>query len=144
MLVVSIYLLDSTGQNFPKFRFQDTAYDQRPRRVLEGRRKSLSRLSPNLKDGGVNLSRSSTIILTHSHTSKGILLNVGGQTGKDCLFIWADGVKVADRRDRTRNFSLRKRCTNHCTTGPHTSTIKRPHSLFSVKISPQDWQKIER
>ena len=46
--------------------------------------------------------------------------NVGGQTGKDCLLTWADGVKVADRRDRTRNLSLRKRCTNHCTTGPHT------------------------
>ena len=30
---------------------------------------------------------------------KGILFNVGGQTGKDCLFTWADGVKVADRRD---------------------------------------------
>ena len=25
-------------------------------------------------------------------------------------------MKVADRRDRTRNLSLRKRCTNHCTT----------------------------
>ena len=48
--------------------------------------------------------------------------NVGGQTGKDCLLTWADGVKVADRRDRTRNLSLRKRCTNHCTTGPHTIT----------------------
>ena len=43
--------------------------------------------------------------------------NVGGQTGKDCLLTWADGVKVADRRDRTRNLSFRKRCTNHCTTG---------------------------
>ena len=42
-----------------------------------------------------------------------ILFNVGGQTGKDCLLTWADGVKVADRRDRTRNLSLRKRCTNH-------------------------------
>ena len=41
---------------------------------------------------------------------KGILFNVGGQTGKDCLLTWADGVKVADRRDRTRNLSLRKRC----------------------------------
>ena len=27
-------------------------------------------------------------------------------------------MKVADRRDRTRNLSLRQRCTNHCTTGP--------------------------
>ena len=26
-------------------------------------------------------------------------------------------MKVADRRDRTRNLSLRKRCTNHYTTG---------------------------
>ena len=51
------------------------------------------------------------------HT-KGILFNVGGQTGKDSLLTWADGVKVADRRDQTRNLSLRKRCTNH-TTGPH-------------------------
>ena len=51
---------------------------------------------------------------------KGILLNVGGQTGKDCLLTWADGVKVADRRDWTRNLSLWKHCTNHCTTGPHT------------------------
>ena len=48
---------------------------------------------------------------------KGILFNVGGQTGKDCILTWADGVKVADRRDRTRNLSLPKRCTNHCTTG---------------------------
>ena len=45
-----------------------------------------------------------------------ILFNVGGQTGKDCLLTWADGVKVADRRDQTRNLSLRKRCTDHCTT----------------------------
>ena len=44
---------------------------------------------------------------------KGILFNVGGQTGKDCLLTWVDGVKVADRRDRTRNLSLRKRRTNH-------------------------------
>ena len=29
-------------------------------------------------------------------------------------------MKVADRRDQTRNLSLRKRCTNHCNTGPHT------------------------
>ena len=41
---------------------------------------------------------------------------VGGQTGKDCLLTWADGVKVTDRRDRTRNSRNRKRCTNHCTT----------------------------
>ena len=47
---------------------------------------------------------------------KVILFNVGGQTGKDCLLTWADGVKVANRRDRTCNLSLRKRCTNHCTT----------------------------
>ena len=51
---------------------------------------------------------------------KGILFNVGGQTGKDCLLTWADGVKVADRRDRTRNLLLRERCTDHWTTGPHT------------------------
>ena len=51
---------------------------------------------------------------------KGILFYFGGQTGKDCLLTWADAVKVADRRDRTRNLSLRKRCTNHCTTEPHT------------------------
>ena len=53
-----------------------------------------------------------------------ILFNVGGQTGKDCLLTWADGVKVADRRDRTRNLSLRKRCTNHCTTGPHRKLVR--------------------
>ena len=41
---------------------------------------------------------------------KGILFNVGGQTGKDCLLTLADGVKVADCRDRTSNLSLRKRC----------------------------------
>ena len=55
---------------------------------------------------------------------KGILIhfnvfNVGSQTGKDCLLTWADGVKVADCRDRTHKLLLRKRCTNHCTTGPH-------------------------
>ena len=50
------------------------------------------------------------------------LFNVGGQTGKDCLLTWADGVKVTDRRDRTRNLSLRKRCTNHCTMGPPAHT----------------------
>ena len=55
---------------------------------------------------------------------KDILFNVGGQTGKDCLLTWADGVKVADRRDRTRNLSLRKRCTNYCTTGPHTKWLE--------------------
>ena len=49
---------------------------------------------------------------------EGVLFNVGGQTGKDCLLTWADGVKVTDRRDRTRSLSLRKRCTNHCTMGP--------------------------
>ena len=44
--------------------------------------------------------------------SKGecLLLNVGGQT--DCLLTQADGVK-SNRRDRTRNFSLQKRRTNH-------------------------------
>ena len=46
-----------------------------------------------------------------------VLFNVGGQTSKDCLLAWADGVKVADRRDQTRNPSLRKRCTDHCTMG---------------------------
>ena len=36
--------------------------------------------------------------------SKGVdLLNVGGQTGKDCLLTRAHGVKFADRRHRTRN-----------------------------------------
>ena len=30
---------------------------------------------------------------------KGFLLNIDGQTGKDCLLTWADGVKVADSRD---------------------------------------------
>ena len=40
---------------------------------------------------------------------KGNYLNVGGQTGKDCLLTWADGVKVADRRDRTRNLSLSRK-----------------------------------
>ena len=44
-----------------------------------------------------------------------------GQTAKDYLLTWADGVKVAARRDRTRNLSFQKRCTNHCTTGPHTT-----------------------
>ena len=50
---------------------------------------------------------------------KGILFNVGGQTGKDCLLTWADGVEVADRRDRTRNLSLRKPLTTY-TTGRRT------------------------
>ena len=31
----------------------------------------------------------------------------------NCLFTWPDGVKVADRRDPTRNLSLQKRCTDH-------------------------------
>ena len=53
--------------------------------------------------------------------------NVGVLTGKDCLLTWANGVKVADRRDRTRSLSLQKRCTNHCTTGPHT---KQNHRHF--------------
>ena len=61
----------------------------------------------------------------------------GSQTGKDCLPTWADGVKVADRRDRTRNLSLRKRCTNHLHCGtPHIyesnptySTIKNDQRL---------------
>ena len=48
---------------------------------------------------------------------EGVLFNVGGHTGKDCLLTRSDDVKVADRQDRTRNLSLRKRCTNHCTTG---------------------------
>ena len=61
---------------------------------------------------------------------KGILqlFNVGGQTGKDCLLTWADGVKVADRQDRTRNLSLRKRCTNHLHHRPHDSSS--PSSSF--------------
>ena len=33
------------------------------------------------------------------------MFNVGGQTGKDSLLTWADGVKIANRRDRTRNLS---------------------------------------
>ena len=53
---------------------------------------------------------------------KGDYLTSVGQTGKDCLLTWADGVKVPDRRDRTRNLSLRKRRTNHCTTGPHINS----------------------
>ena len=59
------------------------------------------------------------------YKGKGILFNVGGQTGKDCLLTRADGVKVADRRDRTRNLSLRKRCTNHCTTGSGSDTRRK-------------------
>ena len=55
---------------------------------------------------------------------KDILFRIGGQTGKDCLITWADGVKVADRRDRTRDLSLRKRCTHHCTMGPHRIIIR--------------------
>ena len=46
----------------------------------------------------------------NSHFSakgKGILFYVGGQTGKDCLLTWADGVKVADRRDTTEPASFR-------------------------------------
>ena len=39
---------------------------------------------------------------------KGILFNVGGQTGKDCLLAWTDGVKVADRRDRTLNMEMKQ------------------------------------
>ena len=39
---------------------------------------------------------------------KGILFKVGDQTDKDCLLTWADGVKVADRRDRTRNLQTCK------------------------------------
>ena len=58
------------------------------------------------------------------------LVKVGGQTGKDCLLTWADGVKVADRRDRTRNLSLRKRCTNHCTTGPHSLVVRHERSVY--------------
>ena len=69
------------------------------------------------------------ISLTLWH-GKGILFNVGGQTGKDCLLTWADGVKVADRRDRTSNLSLRKRCTNHCTTGPHGSVLSFDSGTF--------------
>ena len=49
-----------------------------------------------------------TVILS-GQNGNGILFNVGGQTGKDCLLTWADGVKVTDRRDRTRNLSLHKR-----------------------------------
>ena len=77
-----------------------------------------------------------TYILLSKGKGKGILINGGGQTGKDqCRLTWADGVKVADRRDRTRNLSLRKRCTNHCTTGPHTSepSNKKIASPFSTK-----------
>ena len=51
----------------------------------------------------------------HKGKGNGIWFDVGGQTGKDCLITWADDVKVADRWDRTRNLSLRKRCTIHCT-----------------------------
>ena len=47
-------------------------------------------------------------------TSKGEGVHVGGQTGKDCRLTWADGVKVADHRDRSKcNLLLRKRRTNH-------------------------------
>ena len=67
---------------------------------------------------------------------KGILFNVDGQTGKDCLLTWADGVKVADRRDRTRNLSLRKRCTNHCTTGPELVQESMWHPYKTVYDSP--------
>ena len=63
---------------------------------------------------------------------KGIF-NVGGQTGKDCLLTWAEGVKVADRRDRTRNLLLRKRCTNHCTTDPASCSQLLPNFLFWLR-----------
>ena len=71
----------------------------------------------------------------HASKGKGILFNAGGQTGKDCLLTWADGVKVADRRDRTCNLSLRKRCTNHCTTGPHTSAVEETKGTTIFFIS---------
>ena len=70
---------------------------------------------------------------------KGILFNVGGQTGKDCLLTWADGVKVADRRDRTRNLLLRKRCTNHCTTGQgDDSACKNDAKQQVLKVAKSD------
>ena len=36
---------------------------------------------------------------------KGILFNVGGQAGKDCLLTWAESVKVADHQDRARKLA---------------------------------------
>ena len=59
--------------------------------------------------------------ISRNGKGKGILSNVGGQTGKDCLLTRVDGAKVAERRDQNCNLSLRKGCTNHCTTGPHTT-----------------------
>ena len=79
--------------------------------------------------GGLDLQTKFTIgkkvnVVCRSGKVKGFLFNAGGQTGKDCPFTWADGVKVADRSDWTRNRSLRKGCTNHCTTGPHTGSAE--------------------
>ena len=63
-----------------------------------------------------------------------VLFIVGGQTGKDCFLTWADGVKVADPRDRTRTLALRKRSTNHCTTGPHSGERKRARAHHHAQV----------
>ena len=60
---------------------------------------------------------------------------------KTALLTWADGVKVADRRDRTRNLSLRKRCTNHCTTGPPVSGNFHGFIAWVVRTAKMRGQK---
>ena len=54
---------------------------------------------------------------------KGIVFNVGDQTGKDCLLTCADGVKVADRRDRTTTFGSESAARTTYTTGHHSGCV---------------------
>ena len=49
---------------------------------------------------------------------KNTVTSVAKQAKTAFLSTWANGGKVADRRDRTHNLSLRKHCTNHCTRDP--------------------------
>ena len=63
--------------------------------------------------------------LTCGVNGKGILLVLVVRQAKTALYMGQRCGKVANCRDRTRNPLIPKRCTNHCTTGPHLLGLQK-------------------
>ena len=68
---------------------------------------------------------------------KGILFNVGGQTGTDCLLTWADGVKLPIVGIEPATFRSKSAAHTTYTMGPHIIHMKLIFlsELFSLQPS---------
>ena len=58
------------------------------------------------------------------------------------FFAWTDGVTIADRRDRTRNLSLRKHCTDHLHHGTLTPSYVKTHLHSRQPKFLIEWQGV--